>query len=155
MKINAIDYRGDVVTKINELLSPLKLVLFVTCAKRDVVHRPGCHTSNAGIRQTKQINDAARRAIVRGSEPKPVSRFLDQPVTECVSEQTRRLFVTFQSSRHTVESVKRMFRRNRAIGPLLNWRKRIRSDQFKQEPVRIDKSNHFFSETRRCPFRRN
>src|SRR6266487_574612 len=125
MKINSIDDWRNVVTKINELLSPLKLLLFVTRTKRDVVHRPGRHTPNAGIRQTKQINDAARRAIVTRCEAKPVSRFLDQPVTERVSEQTRRLFVTFQSSRHTVESVKRMFRWNRAVGPLLNWRERI------------------------------
>src|ERR1700704_5160522 len=128
MKINAIDYRRNVVTKINELFAPLKLLLFVTRAKRDVMHRPGRYAPNAGIRQTKQINDSAQRAIVRRSEAKPVSRFFNQTVTKRVSEQTRRLFITFQSSRHAVESAKRMFRRDRAIGPLLNWRERIRSD---------------------------
>src|SRR6266436_4689449 len=124
MKIYAIDYRSHVVTKINELFAPLKLLLFVTRAKRDVMHRPGRHTANAGIRPAKQVNDSARRAVVIRCESKPVSRFLDQTVTECVSEQTRRLFVAFQSSRDAVESAKRMLRRNRAIGPLLKWRER-------------------------------
>src|SRR5882757_2524644 len=125
MKINAIDYRSNVVTKVNELLSPLKLLFFVTCAERDVMHRPGRHPPNAGIWHAKQVNDSPRRGTVTRCEPKPVSRFLDQTVTECVSEQTRRLLVAFQSSRDTVESAKRMFRRNGAIGPLLKWRERI------------------------------
>src|SRR6266850_3627997 len=102
MKINAIDYRSNVVTKVDELFAPLKLLLFVTRAKRDVVHRPGRHTPNAEIRQAKQVNDSARRAIVTRCKAKPVSRFLDQTVTECVSEQTRRLFVAFQGRRDTV-----------------------------------------------------
>src|SRR5437660_1847231 len=112
MKINTIDYRSNVVTKGNELLSPLKLLLFVACAERNVMHRPGRHPPNAGIWHAKQVNDSPRRAIVTRCEPKPVSRFLYQTVTESVSEQTRRLFITFQSSRDTVESMKRMFRRN-------------------------------------------
>src|SRR4029077_526426 len=122
MKINAVDYRSNIVTKIDELFPPAKLLLFVTRAKRDVMHRPGRHTPNAGIRQTKQIKDSARRAIVTRCESKPVSRFLNQTITERISQQTRRLFVTFQSSRHAVESVDRVLRWNRAIGPLLNWR---------------------------------
>src|SRR5438105_4395818 len=125
MKINAIDYRSNVVTKVNELLSPLKLLLFVTRAKCDVMHRPGRHPPNAGIRHAKQVNDSTRCVVIRRCEPKPVSGFLDQTVTECVSEQTRRLLVAFQSSRDTVESAKRMFRRNGAVGPLLKWRERI------------------------------
>src|SRR4029453_13199673 len=98
MKINAIDYWRNVVTKIDELFAPLKLLLFVARTKGDVMYRPSRHTPNAGIRQTKQINDSARRAIVTRCKSKPVSRFLDQPVTERVSEQTRRFFVTFQRS---------------------------------------------------------
>src|ERR1700731_5051325 len=98
MEINAIDYRSNVVTKINELFAPLKLLLFVTRAKRDVMHRPSRNTPNAGIRQTKQIDNSGWRSVVMRYEPKPVPRFLDQTVAECVREQTRRLFIAFQSS---------------------------------------------------------
>ena len=77
MKINAIDYGSNVVTKLNELFSPLELMLFVTRAKGDVMHRSGCYTPNAGIRHAKQVNDSSRRSFVGGCEAKPVSRFFD------------------------------------------------------------------------------
>src|ERR1044072_5016763 len=112
MKINAIDNRRDVVPKLDELLAPTELLLFVMRAKRDVMHRTRRNTPNAGVRHAKQINDSAWGALVRGCEPKPVSRFLDQTVTKCVSEQTRGVFITFQSGGNAVESTKRMFRRN-------------------------------------------
>ena len=98
MKINAIDYRSNIVTKIDEPFSPLQLLLFVMRSKCDVMHRSRSDTPSTGIGQAKQVNNSAGRAIVRRCEPKPVFRFLDQTVTECISEQTRRLFVTFQSS---------------------------------------------------------
>src|SRR6266540_2353850 len=120
MEIYAIDYWRNIVTKIDELFAPPELLLFVTGAKRDVMHRPGRHTPNAGIGKTKQIDNSTRDSIVMRCEPKPVTRFLDQPVTERVSEQTRRLFIAFQSSRHTMESTKRVLRLHRAIGPTLN-----------------------------------
>src|SRR6266478_6277171 len=64
MKINSIDYGRNVVTEIDELFAPLKLLSFVTGAKGDVMHRPGSDTSGAGIRQTKQIDDSTWRSIV-------------------------------------------------------------------------------------------
>src|SRR6266550_5162793 len=103
VKINAIDYGRNVEIEIDQLFAPLKLLSFVTRAKGDVMHRPGSDTSGAGIRQTKQIDDSAWRSVVMRCEPKPVSRFLDQTVTKRVGEQTRRLFVPFQSSRHAVK----------------------------------------------------
>src|SRR2546430_9530048 len=62
-KINSVDYRRNVVAKVNELFSPLKLLFFVARAKRDVMHRPSRYAPNAGIRQTKQINNSAWRSF--------------------------------------------------------------------------------------------
>ena len=65
MKIDAIHHRRDIVAEIDEMLAPLELFSIVLCAKRNMMNRTGGDASRPGVGQTKQVNDSARRRIVR------------------------------------------------------------------------------------------
>ena len=66
MKISAIDHRCDVVAEIDEMLAPLELFGLVLRAKGNVMHRTGRDATHRGVGLTKQVNDSARRGLVRG-----------------------------------------------------------------------------------------
>src|SRR5204863_4644375 len=84
MKIGAIDYRRHVVAKVDQMFAPLELFRLILRAKRDVMHRTGHDASHPCVGQTKQINDPARRRLVRRGKAKSVSRFLNQTIAETV-----------------------------------------------------------------------
>src|SRR5438046_10761705 len=86
MKIRAIDNRRHVVAKIDEKFAPLELFGLVLRAKRYVMHRTRGDSAHSCVRQTKQVNDSARRRVVRRGKAKSVSRLLDQPIAETVGE---------------------------------------------------------------------
>src|SRR5207249_5918108 len=96
MKIRAIDHWRDVVAEIDEMFAPLELFGFVLCAKGNVMNRTRSDAPHPGVRQAKQVNDSARRHVVRRGKAKSVSRFLNQAITKSVGEQSRCSFVTFQ-----------------------------------------------------------
>src|SRR6476620_4040755 len=73
MKIRAIDYWRHVVAKVDQMFAPLELFVFVLHAKCDVMHRTCRDPPQPGVRQTKQINNSARRRLVRRGKPKSVS----------------------------------------------------------------------------------
>ena len=73
MKISAIDYRRDVVAKIDEVLAPLELFGFVLRSKCNVMHRTGRDAAHRGVGLTQQVYKFARRRVVRGCKPKPVA----------------------------------------------------------------------------------
>jgi hypothetical protein len=73
MKIGAIDDWRDIVAKIDQMFAPLELFVLILCAKRDVMHRPRSDAAHSRIGQTKQVNDSARRRLIRRGKPKPVS----------------------------------------------------------------------------------
>src|SRR5262249_24474399 len=95
MKIGAIDYWCDVVPKIDETLAPLKLFSLVLRSKRDVMHRTGRDAAHRRVWLTNEVQKSARRRIVRRRKPKPVPRFVDQPIAEALGKQSRSSFVTF------------------------------------------------------------
>src|SRR4030095_1176761 len=66
MKISAIDYWRDVVAKIDEMLAPLDLFGLVLRSKRNMMHRTGCAAADRGVGLTQQVDNSARRRIVRG-----------------------------------------------------------------------------------------
>src|SRR5438046_1967374 len=78
MKISAIDHRRDVAAEINEMLAPLELFGLVLRAKGNMMHRTGRNATHRRVGLTKQVNDSARRGLVRGGESKPVARFVNQ-----------------------------------------------------------------------------
>ena len=65
MKIDAIHHRRDVVAEIDEMLAPLELFGIVLCPKRNMMHRTGGDAAHRGVGLTKQVNDSARRGLVR------------------------------------------------------------------------------------------
>src|SRR6266481_5273891 len=65
MKISPIDHWRRIVAEIDEMLAPLELFGIVLCAKRNMMNRTGGDASRSGVGQTKQVNDSARRRIVR------------------------------------------------------------------------------------------
>src|SRR6266436_4343425 len=65
MKISPIDHWRHIVAKIDEMSAPLELFGIVLCAKRNMMNRTGGDASRPGVGQTKQVNDSARRRIVR------------------------------------------------------------------------------------------
>src|SRR5436190_5531320 len=65
MKISPIDHWRHIVAKIDEMSAPLELFGIVLCAKRNMMNRTGGDPSRSGVGQTKQVNDSARRRIVR------------------------------------------------------------------------------------------
>src|SRR5438034_10570850 len=86
MKIRAIDYWRHVVAKIDKMFAPLELFGLVLRAKRNMMHRARGDSAHSCVRQTKQINDSARCGFIRRGKAKPVSRLLDQTITETVGE---------------------------------------------------------------------
>src|SRR5919106_5382598 len=86
MKVNAIDYWCHVVTKSDQMFSPLELLGIVSRAKSNMMHRTRRDLPHPGIRQAKQINDSARWRVHRCAKAKAVSRFLDQKIAEAVRE---------------------------------------------------------------------
>src|SRR5436190_22830602 len=86
MKIRTINYWRHVVAKIDEMFAPLELFGLVPRAKRNMMHRTRSDSPHPCVRQTKQINDSARCSVIRRDKAKPVSRFLDQTITETVGE---------------------------------------------------------------------
>src|SRR5215510_8995404 len=77
MKVSAIDYRCDVVAKVNEMFAPLKLFGVVLCAKGDVMYRTGRDAAHSCVGQAKQINNSARSRVVLRGKPKSVPRFIN------------------------------------------------------------------------------
>src|SRR5438034_4086261 len=86
MKIRAINYWRHVVAKIGEMFAPLELFGLVLRAKRNMMHRTRGDSPHPCVRQTKQVNDSARRRVVRRGKAKSVSRLLDQTKTETAGE---------------------------------------------------------------------
>src|SRR5882724_3202143 len=86
MKIGAIDHWRHVITKGDETFAPLELFVLILRAECNVMHRTRSDAADARIWQTKQVDDSARRRVVRRGKPKSVSRFVDQTITETVGE---------------------------------------------------------------------
>src|SRR5436190_17777517 len=86
MKIRAIDHWRHVVAKIDEMFAPLELFGLVLRAKRNMMHRTRSDSPHSCVRQTKQVNDSARRRVIRRDKAKSVSRLLDQTIGETVGE---------------------------------------------------------------------
>src|SRR6266487_5015655 len=82
VKISAIHHWRDVVAKIDEMLAPLKLFGVVLRSKSNMMHRTGGDAAHRGVGLTKQVNDSARRELVRGGEAKPVARFVKQTIAK-------------------------------------------------------------------------
>src|SRR5215831_19747216 len=82
MKISAIHHWRDVVAKIDEMLAPLELFGVVLRSKSNVMHRTGRDAAHPGVGLTKQVNDSARRRIVRRGKAKTILRLLNQTVAE-------------------------------------------------------------------------
>ena len=68
------------------MLAPLELFGLVLRAKGNVMHRTGREATHRGVGLTKQVNDSARRGLVRGSESKPVARFVKQTIAKTLRE---------------------------------------------------------------------
>src|SRR5439155_5856274 len=126
MKITAIYYWSHVVVEFDEMLAPLQLLGIVLRAEGNVMHRSSRNVSEAAIWDTKQVNDSTGRRAVGRDKPKPVSRLLDQTITETVGEQSRGLFVTFERGGNAVKTMKRVLWQNGPDRPRLNasWRLR-------------------------------
>src|SRR5882724_1982353 len=86
MKIGAIDHWRHVITKVDEMFAPLELFVLVLGAECNVMHRARRDLAHPRVGQTKQVDDSARRRVVRRGKPKSVSRFLDQTIAETVGE---------------------------------------------------------------------
>src|SRR5439155_23563555 len=86
MKVSAIDHWRHVVAKIDEMFAPLELFVIVHRAKRNMMHRTRSDPAHPRVGQTKQVNDSARRRVVRRGKAKTVSRLLDQTIAETVGE---------------------------------------------------------------------
>src|SRR5215472_7059795 len=86
MKIDAIDYWGHIVAEIDEMFAPLELFVIVLCAKGNMMHRTSRDSAHPRVGQTKQVNDSARRRVIRRRKAKSGSRFIDQTITETVGE---------------------------------------------------------------------
>jgi len=86
MKIDAIHHRRDIVAEIDEMLAPLELFGIVLCAKRNMMHRTGGDAPHPGVRQTEQVNDSARRGVIRRCKAKSISGFVDQTIAEVLGE---------------------------------------------------------------------
>src|SRR5437773_12033266 len=82
MKISAIDHRRDVVAEIDEMLAPLELFGLVLRSKGNMMHRTGRDAAHRGVGLTKQVDNSARRRVVRGGESKPVARFVNQTIAK-------------------------------------------------------------------------
>src|SRR4029077_4549360 len=86
MKISAIDHGRDIVATIDEMFAPLELFRLVLRSKGNVMHRTGRDAARRGVGLTQQVDNSARRTVVRGYEPKPVARFVSQTIAEAVCE---------------------------------------------------------------------
>src|SRR5213078_4238466 len=73
MKIRAVDHWRHVVPEIDQMFAPLELFVLVLGSKRNVMHRTRRDPTHSRVRQTKQVNDSARRRLVRRGKPKSVS----------------------------------------------------------------------------------
>src|SRR6266496_215982 len=73
MKIRPIDHWRHIVAKLDEMLAPLELFGFILRPERNVMYRSRRDSARASVRQAKQINDSARRRIVRRRESETVS----------------------------------------------------------------------------------
>src|SRR5207248_6577725 len=82
MKISPIHHRRRIVAKIDEMSAPLELFGIVLCAKRNMMNRTGGDAPHPGVRQTEQVNDSARRGVVRRCKAKSISGFVDQTIAE-------------------------------------------------------------------------
>src|SRR5215471_10259591 len=98
MKISAIDYRRDVVAKIDETLAPHELFGFVLRSKRNVMHRTRRDATHRAVWLTQQVYNSARCRIIRRDKAEAISGFIKQTIAEGLGEQARCSFVTFQRS---------------------------------------------------------
>src|SRR6266446_594377 len=109
MKINAIDYRRDVVSKGNKMLPPSQLFRVVTRAKSDVMNRTGSDAALVRIGHTKQIDHATGDRFILRGKSKAITRLIDQPVTKTFRQQFCSAFVSLQSRGDAMKSANRMF----------------------------------------------
>ena len=86
MKVRAIDYRRDVVAEVDEMLAPLELFGFVFRAKGNVMHRTSRDAAGRGVGLTQEVDNSARRGVVRGCKPKPIPRFFNQSLAEALGQ---------------------------------------------------------------------
>src|SRR5262249_33794675 len=86
MKISAIDYRRDVVAKIDETLAPHELFGFVPRSKRNVMHRTRRDATHRGIWVTQQVDNSAWRRVIRRDKAESISRFISQTIAEALSK---------------------------------------------------------------------
>src|SRR5262245_35226570 len=86
MKISAIDYRRNVVAKVDETLAPLKLFGLIPCPKGNVMHRTGGDATHRSVWLTQQVNDSPYRRVVRREEAESISRFINQTIAEGLGE---------------------------------------------------------------------
>ena len=86
MKIRAIDYRRDVVAKVDETLAPLKLFGLIPCPKGNVMHRTGGDATHRSVWLAQQVNDPPYRRVIRREEAESISRFINQTIAEGLGE---------------------------------------------------------------------
>src|SRR5690349_17496395 len=94
MKIRAIDYRCDVVAKIDETLAPLKLFSFILASKRNVMHRTSRDLAHRAVGLTQQVYNSAQCRVISRDKAESISGFINQTIAECFGEKPRRFFVT-------------------------------------------------------------
>src|SRR4029434_5132768 len=82
MKIRALDYWRDVVTKVDQTLAPPELFGFVLRSKRDVMHRPSCDAAHCGIGLTEQVNNSPWRRVILRDEAESISGFINPAIAE-------------------------------------------------------------------------
>src|SRR5438034_8274801 len=73
MKIRPIDHWRDVITKLDEMFAPLELFGFILRPERNMMHRSRRDAARLSVGHAKQINDSARRRVVRRRKAKSVS----------------------------------------------------------------------------------
>src|SRR5262245_46256632 len=86
MKIRAINYRCDVVAKVDETLAPVKLFGLILCPKGNVMHRTGRDATHRSVWLTQQVNDPPYRPVIRRDKAEAISRFINQTIAECFGE---------------------------------------------------------------------
>src|SRR5207245_4790833 len=86
MKVSPIDHWSHVVAEFDQMRAPFQLLGIILRAKGDMMHRPGGDQPRLCVGQAKQIDHSTWRSLVRRCKAKPVSRLVDQTITETLCE---------------------------------------------------------------------
>jgi len=82
VKVGSIHNRADIVSKLDESMPPVPLLLVIPGAKCYVMDRTGRYTPWGAIGSAQQIDNSTDSTFARGREPKTIARLLHQPIAE-------------------------------------------------------------------------